>query len=383
MTIRIRRIGASASAGGVLLSLVLAASVAAAVDWEQAVNVRSAEFVSLDDAVMTGSTVAIAWSEPGTSSPVRVGVKVSTNAGNSFGAPVFFERARAATIDICHGSVNVIFSKQSGSGDRSIMRAVLDGAGGHEVTPVADGPGRRILNDVACTNGRIFVGWEHQDERGSDVTVFVTHALLAGGDFRSPINLGTVDEGLGLAMGASADAAYAAFGRADGRLHVKRWNIGPGPDFNVSGEPAEAVSPGTQRDPSYSPKIDVDTETVALAFGRCAGTYARVSNDGGDTWGSVRNIRHIPCDGVVDGGSIPESVAVNGDRIALVVMDFGIPNFQSSSLVRTRNGFATFREEELGEHQSHRVGFVAPTGEVKLGDAFSKRDEVVKFRRQS
>jgi hypothetical protein len=382
MTGLIRTNRVAATIGGIALSLTFATSVAADVSWTSAENVRSADFIELTDTVMSGETVAIAWSEAGATSPVRVGVKVSTNAGNSFGPAVLFERARAATLAICDGNVNVVFSKQMGGGDRSIMRAVLDGAGGREETPVAEGPGRRIANDVACTDGRIFIGWEHQDERGGDVTLFATHARLADGELRSPINLGTMDEGLGLALAATDNAAYAAFGHDDGRVRVKRWNVGPGPDFNVSGEPADIVSPGTRRDPAYSPHIDVDGGTVAVAFGRCSGTYARVSADGGDTWGPVRNIRHLGCEGVVDGGSNPESIAVSGDRIALVVLDFGIPNFEASSLVRTRNGFATSREEDLGDG-SHMVGFLMHNGEVKLGDAFSKRNEVIKFRRQS
>ena len=383
MTGRIRRRHIAATVGAVTLSLVFATSVAAAVAWSPAVNLRNAEFIGLEDAEMSGDMVAVAWSEQGSTGPVRVGVKVSTNAGSSFGAPVLFERARAAALAFCDGQVNVVFSKQTAPGERAIMRAVLDGSGGQTTSPVADGPGRRILSDVACTDGRIFVGWEHQDALGGDVATLLSHALLSDGEFGSPMTLSVVDEGMGLALTASPNAAYAAFGRSDGHLRVKRFNVGSGPDFTVSGEAADVVSPGSERDPAYSPEIDVDGSNLAVAFGRCGGTYARVSEDGAQTWGPVQKIRHIPCDVIAEGGTGVESIAVEGDRIALVVISVFIPDTEISSLVRTRNGFQTTRDEEIGDHQSHQVGYVTVNGEVKLGDAFSKHFDVLKFRRQS
>ena len=380
MTGRIRRRHLGATVGAVFLSLMFATSAAAAVSWTPAVAIRSTNGLFLAAADFSDSTVAVSWVEDVAGGRDRVGIRVSTNAGDSFGSATFFDRAFSGALDVCGDEVNFVFVKLLAGGERAIVHAVRDISGGWHSQRLAEGPTLRTLPDVACTDGRVFVSWMERD--GGDVTFVVTNALSSDRVFGPPNAIGTVDSESSIQIAATPSAAFAAFGHNDGRLRVKRWDVGPGPDFSVDPNPTQVVASGTPNRPADFPEIAADGETVALGWSWCSGLYARVSNDNGHSWKPIQPIRKVGCNVIIEGGFGISNISAKGDRVAMVVSSFGIPNFEHADLLRTRNGFETFRVDPLGDHQGHLAGFVTVGGEVKVADTFSKHGDTLKFRRQ-
>ena len=374
----------TAVVAGILLSIIISTSASAAVAWSRATTLRAHDQIAVVDADFEGQLAAVAWAEDSSVGP-GTRIRVSADGGDTFGPTATFRRSATAAVDICDGVVNVAFVRTPRGAVSVIRLAVGDASGNFDVKPVADGGGFKLFTDVACTSGRVFVSWSQQKEDASGYRLLVTSALIGEWDFSAPVELG-IDESdypFGVALAAAADMAYALFSDEDGKLRLQRWSIGAGPDHALTAHAAEVVTPGQPNTEGSTPVIAADGDNVVIAWHRCAGTYARVSADGGATWGKVKRIVHFGCDAIVEGGTAPNSLAIHGDRIALVYAAGGIPNFQANYLVQTSNWFSTTQEEELGRHQNHNVGFLTVGGRVRLGDAFDKRFEVVKFRRQT
>ena len=371
--------------GGLVASLVLATgALAAAPTWQAPLELRvTSRFVGPTDADFSGHAVVLAWNEQSTSAS-RVAFVVSNNAGTSFGPLHLVAGASDAAAAICGSQANVVWAKRNSPSSWSIERASGPVSGGpFVVEAVATSSVELSEPDVACANGRIFVSWREQ-ETEETVRMFVASALMSDGAFGSPMALGVSDRyyPTGLALAGSGNNAYAAFVKGDGDLRLKHWTIGAGPGYPLSSGPASIVGPGKVSRPTYAPGIDADGDTVAITWGKCSSTLARVSTDAGATWGVIRHVVEFGCY-TYDAGSGPGSIAVRGSRIALVYNIGAIPNFSQDSLARTTNGFSTVDESALGEHQHHIVGYVVVDGKVKLGDVYStKSGHRIKFRRQ-
>jgi hypothetical protein len=143
------------------------------------------------------------------------------------------------------------------------------------------------------------------------------------------------------------------------------------------------VGSGTSNFPAYEPKIDAHGDRVALLWGRCSNTLARVSSDAAATWGPVRAIEDGFGCNVEDAFSGPNSIAVRSSRLAAVYNISGIPNASIDFLVTSSKNFASFVRSEIGEHQHHEVTFVMVGSGWRLADVFNgSNGHRIKFRRQ-
>lgn len=385
MSVHIRP-GSTALLLALPLALILATSavLAAAPSWGSPVDVRNASDARLADADFSGHNVAVAWDEP--DSPRRVGIRSSVDNGAGFGPISWFGRARQPSVDICGASeLNAVMARRVGPGNWAIEHDVgsIDGVG-FLSTPVAPSDGIQRNPDVACAGGRVFVTWF--EDAGSGRRLYAAHAPRTGGKFSAPISLGFDDETFffrSLAVAGADNTAYAVFQRSDGDLRIKRWSVGGGPDFAVTGHSAQIIGPGTSNRPAYDAVIDADGSRVAVAWATCDAVYARVSNDHGRTWGPIRTlIEHAACDG--DFIATQRSIVVDDNRIAVSYLASGIVGDGEVGLIRTWNDFATFQDETIADraHAEHLIGYVRVAGNPRLAAAFQPNDSRIRFRRQ-
>ena len=369
---------------GVLAALLLATNVSAAPPtWTSPITVRTTNGPELTDADFSGRNVAIAWDEP--DSPREVRLRTSTNSGSSFGPMSVFGGSRQAAVEICGGAeLNAAMAHNIGP-DNWVIEHAQSSVDGDTflTTPVAPTDGLQNNPDVACASGRVFVSW-FEKEGGGD-RLFIAHAKRTGGGFSSPIDLGfdsETDFFSGLALAGADNMAYAVFRRSSGDLRFRSWSVGGGPNFPVNANPAQIIDQATPNHPAFLPVIDALGSKVAVAWMTCEAVVARVSTDWGQTWGPIRTlIEHGACDG--DFIAAPNSIAINGSRIALEYSAFGIFGNGDEGLIRTTNNFASFSDDNISTvgHFMHLVGYVQVGGHTKLAAAFQRLDNV-RFRRQ-
>lgn len=376
---RLRR-SALSVALAVSATLVVATGALAAPTWSPAVDVREAEDIALNDAAFARRNVAIAWDEP--DSPRKVGIRASVDAGSGFGPIEWFAGARRPAVVICGSELHTAMEKaKPGTWLIKYGARSIDGAG-FDTRLVSPSRQDQSDPDVACTRGRVFVSWF--EEEAGEHALYVSHALRTGGPFSDPIFLGMDDEvffGSSLAVAGVAGMAYAVYQKSDGDLYFRRWSIGPGPDFTVTPHAEQEIAPGTPGNEASYAVIDAAGDKVAVSWFKCKGIFARVSDDGGQTWGPIRKlVDHVGCEG--DFIAVQSSIAIRGDRIALAYHAAGFFSGEVR-LIRTTNNFASFSDKQIADrsHFEHLVGFVRAGGEWRLAAAF-QRNETVRFRRQ-
>jgi hypothetical protein len=375
--------------GGVALSLAVATGALAAPVWQSPMDIRitNSWFVLPEDTGASGDNLVAVWMEFDESSDAtRLGFKVSNNAGASFGSLHLVAGATGGGGAICGAEANVVSARMNTPTSWAVELHSTPVSGGPvAVQTVTTSSTELSQPDVACTNGRIFVSWL-EDQLDDNVRLRVANALLSDGVFGPAATLGQQpdDFSYGLALAGSGNDAYAAFSRLNGKMYVKHWMEGSGPAFPLSSGTAAFVGSGTSAFPSYEPQIDAHGDRVALLWGRCSNTYARVSTDAAATWGPVRAIEDDFGCNVEDAFSGPNSIAVRDSRLAAVYNISGIPNASIDFLVTSNRGFASSVRSELGQHQHHLVTFVMVGGGWKLADLFNgSNGHRIKFRRQA
>ena len=373
---------------GVCLSLVIATAAVAAPAWQAPINIRtiSSWFVLPEDVGASGDNLVAVWMEfDNSSDDTRVGYKVSDNAGASFGSLHLVPGATGGRGAICGSDAKVVTTRMNTPTSWAVELSSTNVSGGLvAMQTVAASSTELSQPDVACTNGRVFVSWL-EDQLDDNVRLRVASALLSDGVFGAPATLGQQpdDFSYGLALAGSGNDAYAAFSRLNGKMYVKHWTEGTGPAYPLSTSAAVAVGPGTSGRPSYEPSIDAHGNNVALLWGRCANTLARVSTNAAASWGPIRMIEDDFGCNVEDAFSGPSSMAVRGARLAAVYNISGIPNASIDFLVTSKTGFASSVRSELGEHQHHEVTFLKVGSGWKLADVFNgSNGHRIKFRRQ-
>ncbi len=354
------------------------------VTWKPPVNVRVANGIELQDADFSRRNVAVTWEEPA-SGPPDVGFRASVQAGSAFGPTLFIEDARQSEVDLCGGSeLHAVWATKDSPGNWVIEHGArsIDGDG-FDVSAVAPGPGVSRFPDVSCAGGRVFATWFQRE--GSNDRLYVAHAGT-NGIFGAPKSLG-LDEprpfrGRSLAVAGVQDTAYVAFTRTDGNLRLKRWSIGGGPGSAVTPLPGRIIGNGNPDNSAEDAVIAAAGNKVAVAWFKCGGIFARVSNDRGRSWGPIRKIlEHQACFG--DFGASQRSIAIRGHRIVLTYLAFGIKSPGFVGLIRTTSDFADFSDELIAPvaHDEHLVGYVKAGGTVKLAAVYDPGN-LIRFRRQ-
>jgi hypothetical protein len=317
-----------------------------------------------------------------------VGIATSSNNGSTFSVipPVVFGGSREPAVDLCSVGtvVNMVVAHRKGPGNWAIEWTEFDSFDSSFTTEVAPTDGVQHDPDIACTDDQMFVSWFEQE--GSGDRLFVAHAQRNGSDFVAPTDLGLDTQTQffsGLVLAGVSNTAYAAFRRSGGDLRFRSWSVGAGSGHPVTANPAMIIGPGTPSNPAFQPVIAAEGNKVAVAWMTCDAVVARVSNDKGQTWGPIHTlIEHAACDG--DFIAAPNSIAINGSRIAVEYTSFGIFGDGEENLIRTTNDFAAFSDDEISSHGrfSDVVGYLTVSGNVKLAEAFQANDKV-RFRRQN
>jgi hypothetical protein len=354
----------------------------AAIGWTSPVTVRAQKGVTLRDADFAKRKVAVTWQVPGGGAPV-VGIRTSPNAGNSFGPVAKFSAARQSAVDICGSSLEAAYARKSGANWR-IQRAVgdIDG-GGFATSNVAVGAGVARFPDIACAGGRVFVAWFQRE--GSDDRLNVSHARRADGIFGLPDDLGLDEKPFfkrSLAVAGVNDTAYVVHGLTDGKLRLNRYLVGAGPVFPVAPDVTRVIAQGTTEDAASGAVIAAAGNKVAVAWFRCNGIFAKVSNDKGLTWGPRKKLLgHQACFG--DFGASQTSIAIRGERIVVTYGAVGLGSPGWMGIITTKNDFASFRDRQVTSRfqEEHLVGFVTAGSKARLAAAFDTGDRV-RFRRQ-
>jgi hypothetical protein len=371
----------AALAGASIPSGVLASTEPAALRWTTPLDVRAERGVELADADFSAAKVAVAWEVSGGGSR-KVGLRTSIDGGASFGSPSITSGARQAAVELCGSKVEAVYARKVGS-EWGIERAAGSASSGGYVRDLI-GPASGVARypDVACAGGRVFVSWYLKQPSGDKL--FVSHGRRADGVFELPQELGLDDEtffGRSLAVAGVNDTALVVYTLSDGDLRLRRWLVGAGPDFPVSAPVDQVLTNATPGDSASSAVIASERDKVAVAWFRCDGIYARVSNDRGLTWGPKRSIlSHAACDG--DFGASPRSIAVRGSRIVVTYSAFSLTDGWDG-IISTTNDFASFSDKRIWTRRSdeHMVGFVKAAGATRLAAALDTGDRV-RFRRE-
>ncbi len=381
---------ASALTLGVLAAAAVSGTATAqvpdAINWGPAATLRHANGVELQDAAFSGRNVAVSWQEPGSAGP-RVRIRTSVQSGSAFGPVATFTTARQSAVDIRGGSeLHAVYARRYASTNWVIEHAVgsVD-TSGFSVGAVSSTTGVARFPDIACTRSRVFVTWFQKE--GANDRLQVAHASKSDLVFSGPVDMG-LDQGSffgrshSLAVAGVADDAYVAFTRSDGKLRFKRWSVGSGPGFAVTPHATKVIGAGTPGNSAGDTVIAAAGDKVAVAWFKCGGIYACVSNDRGQHWGSPRKVlSHQACTG--DFGADQRSIAIHGDRIVITYRAFAIKSPGWVGLISTTNNFVTDTDETIAPvgQDEHLVGFVKVAGTSRLAAAFDPANSV-RFRRQ-
>ncbi len=368
--------------------LVLATNVSAAPpSWTAPTTVRTKSNLFLGSADFSGSRVAIVWDEP-VSGGQRVGLRTSTDSGDSFDASIFIADSINPEVDICSStSSDVAYQREVTPSVWKVYYAPIGfGAGSFVSRPVGGSSISQHDPDVACVDGVAAVAWYEAVSEGND-NMYVGFASRISGPFGAPRFLGTNNNTLfggSLATAAADGLAYVAFTKSDGDLRIRRWSVSGGATPTLIPLGTQVIGNGSHNNQTSGALIAANGSKVAVVWSRCQGIFGRVSNDHGASWGPVRTLFNEFNSCEADAAAGQDSVAIRDGRIAV---SYGIASAfggGENHLIRTNNDFASFTDDGLGSpfHIVELIGYVTVSGNRKLADAFQKGFIEVRFRRQ-
>ncbi len=268
--------------------------------------------IRVGDIAARGSGVVVGWQENAPGGVKRVWVRRSADGGATFRPAVRLDDrpSRDIEVETCGGWAFAAYTfKESGAWLVGLDKLPLTGPSHEQNAITLDGQSRRP--DVACAGERLAVAWFQKV--GGDWHVML-HARgvndEAKGDSLPAIDLdlgeGSMQKGLALA-GSGDDLHLAWFDEEEVRL--RHWSIGAGPDHDLFGVPTPVLP---DMEYGQTPELGVDGDRLVFAYMNRADLRARVSTDGGVSWGPERILENMPFPGEV--GAYPTSADVMGTR---------------------------------------------------------------------
>ncbi len=250
------------------------------------------------DLAARGSNVVVGWEEdhPGGRASF---MRWSTNGGVSFQPRVRLDTRpnREIQVDVCGGEAWAVSALHVPENPPSEWVIVLDGrsmtGGGYEAGLLTYG-GVARKPDIACVGHRRLATAWFKKVGGIFRVKFFSRAVHL--DFEGTISpevsldLGTGSVNGDLAMAATNDRIIVAWFDGD-LLKVKRFNVGGG--FNAPITPLATNTLATL--PSgFGPELAIAGDRAVLAYTNKADLVARVSTNGGDSWGPIRTLLDVP-----------------------------------------------------------------------------------------
>jgi hypothetical protein len=354
--------------GAVTLALVMSASPALAIAWVKT-TLANTTGLALQDAAFNGHDEAVVWQVPGPVTRIRT----STDNGSTFGTTRRIglgHATRQASTAICGTDVYVAYAQdwsQPSTPNLWLIDVDVRSLSGASRIFSAAWPDQAAIGefpDVACAGTELAVTW--QQKVGSAWHTFVNFAPRANPMFAlNPVDLGTQGVNAGHPVAGGADGrAYVAWSTPAGTIRIHRWNFSSG--FADLGE-RQIASGNPDGGGAGLPRITAHGSKLVVVWYDCGDIRARVSNDHGTTWGSIRTIFTGACGS--EFGGIPFNAAMSGSRI-LVTYSWFQGFTQKWRMISSINDFST-RTDSLAYAASDMLllGFVHPSGATRIAGA--------------
>jgi len=328
--------------------------------------------IDLEDVAFRGKRVAVGWSTPLAGPGDTIRVRRSTNGGSSFGPTTLVRsHARQASFAWCSDGTLV-----------SAFAHYHDGAGAYYLDLWGMPGGTRSITtgattprwpDIVCPGQSqvAWVAWVANDE------VFLARATTTDPGLPTTVLVGPADSmQYGPVLAPSGDGVLVAWaapsGDIVGRLATPTAGITLGSSFVIgNGSPTHIAS---------FPRIGSSGSKIVVAWERCD-VRARVSRNGGATWGPDRRLTAIGCD-VADVFVFPWSVGVRGTRIAIAYAIGGLGGGEERLVQSTDYLFHRTNRRLAGELDGVAVGYTEVDGKTRLAAAYDS-GTYIRFRRCS
>jgi hypothetical protein len=230
--------------------------------------------------------------------------------------------------------------------------------------------------DIVCPGPSqvAWVAWIAFD--GHSDQAFLARATTTDPGLPATINLGIVDfTQSGPVLVPSGDGVFVAWAAQNGDIVGRHAEAGGG---GIALGPQVTIADGTPAVPATFPVIGSSGQRIVVAWERCD-IRARVSTNGGTSWGPVRKLTNLGCD-AVDVGVLPESVAVSGERIAIAYTIAGLGG-GDVRLVRSSNDLVTRSNVHLsGLMNGVLLGYTRVGGSTRLAVAYDP-GTAIRYRR--
>lgn len=172
------------------------------------------------------------------------------------------------------------------------------------------------------------------------------------------------------ALAANRKHAWLAWQTEKGPVRVKGFDVGPGPDFEVT--PRRTVTLPDRGGSSGGVAIGAWGSKVVIAYGKNGGTFARVSTDGGRTFGPREKLLNgIPG----DVSTAPLSADIRGSRAVVHAGSYIYPPETVAWRFETTNDGASWKRV-VGHSNGDRIGaFTVVGGETRLVETWDHSDD--------
>ena len=363
-----------------LIAMLIAsapAAVAATGTWGPRVNIAQGTGVEpyaavLEDAAYRGRRVAIGWSTPLSGPGDTIRVRRSGNGGSSFGATtVVRSHARQASFAWCSDGTLVSAFAHYHDGPGAWVLDLWGMPGG--ARSISTGAGTPRWPDVVCP-GPSQVAWVAWVASGQ---VHLARATTTDPGLPTTVVVGAVASAqYGPVLAPSGDGVLVAWAAPSGDIVGRHASAAGGITL---GSPF-VIGDGSLTHGASFPRIDSSGSRIVIAWERCD-IRARVSLNGGATWGPERRLTNLGCD-VADVYVFPRSVGVRGTKLAIVYAIGGLGGGEER-LVQSSDYLAHRTNRRLaGQLDEVAIGYTEVSGARRLAVAYDSGTHI-RFRRCS
>ena len=173
-------------------------------------------------------------------------------------------------------------------------------------------------------------------------------------------DLGTGDEGRGLAIAATKDRVYVAWVQGTS-IKLRRFSVGSAPHYNLSSLGTSTVGSLPH---GGSVELGAQGDRVVLAYTQNSDVRLRRSTNRGASFGSSKTIRNNSDEGFVS--AWPTSVSIKGERMVVGVTEVaGDIGFDGAGF-----GYLSTNGGSSWTSKPHHLHGLLVAGLVKVGDGY-------------
>jgi hypothetical protein len=332
----------------------------------------NAYLTDLEDVAFRGARIAVGWSTPLSGQGDTIRVRRSGNGGGSFGATTTVRtHARQASFAWCSDGrlVSAFAHYHDGPGAWGLDLWGMPGGS----RSIASGAGVPRWPDIVCP-GLSQVTWVAWVQGGQ---IRLARATTTDPALPTTVVVGAADSAqFGPVLAATGEGVLVVWASPSGDLMGRHAT----PTGGITLGSPFVIGDGSSSHHASYPRIDSSGGRIVVAWERCD-IRARVSVNGGATWGTERRLTSLGCD-VADVYVFPHSVGVRGTKLAIVYGIGGLGGGEER-LVRSSDGLAHRTNRRLaGELDRVAIGYTEAGGTRRLAVAYDT-GTVIRFRRCS